>query len=147
MLHPTHEIIVLMSEVRTISTPKSLELNSTVAFLSWMRLSLYMAIVSVAIVVSFHLKRQPTRLELRMALPLGIIFWLLSLACLASGFATYIRTVIRYSRRSALVQSGWKTESVSSQTFRYILHTLTIFIDIHNPCNNYCCRVFTIHRY
>jgi hypothetical protein len=72
-----------------------------------------MAIVSVAIVMSFHLKSQPTKLELRMSLPLGLIFWLLSMACLASGFANYIRTVVRYSRRSALVQAGWKTEMVS----------------------------------
>lgn len=48
-----------------------------------------------------------------MALPFGIIFWLLSLACLISGLATYIQTVTRYSRRSALVQSGWKTQVVS----------------------------------
>lgn len=50
--------------------------------------------------------------ERRMALPFGIIFWLLSIACLASGLATYIQTVTRYSRRSALVQSGWKTQVV-----------------------------------
>lgn len=29
-------------------------------FLSWLRLSIYMAIVSVAIIISFHLKHQPT---------------------------------------------------------------------------------------
>lgn len=28
------------------------------AFLSWLRLSVYMAIVSVAIIMSFHLKQQ-----------------------------------------------------------------------------------------
>jgi hypothetical protein len=50
-----------------------------------------MAIVSMAIVLSFHLKSQPTPLELRMAKPLGGIFWGLSLACLASGLANYIR--------------------------------------------------------
>jgi Domain of unknown function (DUF202) len=82
------------------------------AFLSWLRLSTYMAVVSVAIVLSFHLKNQPTAIERRMSLPFGIIFWLLSMACLASGVATYCRTVIRYSRRSALVQYGWKTETV-----------------------------------
>ena len=82
-------------------------------FLSWLRLSIYMAIVSVAIVVSFHLQHQPTAIEKRLALPFGIIFWILSLACLASGLANYLRTVTRYSRRAALVQSGWKTELVS----------------------------------
>ena len=71
-----------------------------------------MAIVSVAIVVSFHLQNQPTAVERRLALPFGIMFWLLSLACLSSGLANYLRTVTRYSRRAALVQSGWKTEMV-----------------------------------
>ena|SRR5579871_3735064 len=81
-------------------------------FLSWLRLAVYMAIVSVAIVVSFHLQNQPTAIEKQMALPFGIVFWLLSLACLAAGLANYLRTVTRYSRRAALVQSGWKTEMV-----------------------------------
>jgi hypothetical protein len=71
-----------------------------------------MAIVSVAIIVSFHLQNQPSSIEKRLALPFGIIFWLLSLACLVSGLANYLRTVTRYSRRAALVQSGWKTEMV-----------------------------------
>lgn len=85
------------------------------AFLSWLRLSIYMAIVSVAIVISFHLKNQPTAIERRIAFPLGLIFWLLALVCLASGLANYIRTVARYSRRQALVQSGWKTEIVRNR--------------------------------
>ena len=72
-----------------------------------------MAIVSVAIMISFHLKQQPTAVEKRVALPFGIIFWLLALACLGSGLSNYIRTVTRYSKRQALVQSGWKTQMVS----------------------------------
>jgi hypothetical protein len=71
-----------------------------------------MAVVSIAIVISFHLKSEPSRLELRMARPLGIIFWLLSLSCLALGFGNYITTVNKYSRRAAIVQTGWKTQSV-----------------------------------
>lgn len=101
-----------------------------------------MAIVSVAIVMSFHVKSQPSEFgmsrglneisstfspavdhghnppqltvlaERRIALPFGIVFWLLSLACLASGMANYIHTVTRYSTRRALVQSGWKTQTV-----------------------------------
>ncbi|MCJ1368897.1 hypothetical protein MMC20_000104 [Loxospora ochrophaea] len=82
-------------------------------FLSWLRLSIYMAVVSVAIVISFHLKNQPTPLEKRAALPLGVVFWLLSLACLASGLANYMKTVRKYVRREAVVQSGWKTQVVS----------------------------------
>ena len=85
-------------------------------FLSWLRLSTYLAVVAVAIVISFHLKHQPTPLELRISLPVGIVFWVLSLASLASGLANYIRTITRYSRRQALVQSGWKTQIVSGST-------------------------------
>lgn len=60
-------------------------------FLSYLRLSIYMAIVSVAIVLSFHLKSQPTPAELAMATPLGVVFWLLSVACLLAGLGNYIR--------------------------------------------------------
>lgn len=81
-------------------------------FLSWLRLATYMAVVAVAIMISFHLKHQPTAIERRMSLPLGIVFWGLSLACLASGLSNYIKTVTKYSRRQALVQSGWKTQVV-----------------------------------
>lgn len=72
-----------------------------------------MSIVAVAIVISFHLKNQPTELELRMALPLGLVFWTLALACLVLGFGNYIKTVGKYSRRAAIVQTGWKTQVVS----------------------------------
>lgn len=51
-----------------------------------------MAVVAVAIVLSFHLKSQPSPLELRMARPLGIIFWLLSVLTLFVGVANYIST-------------------------------------------------------
>lgn len=48
-----------------------------------------------------------------MALPVGLVFWVAALACLASGFANYIKAVTKFSRREALVQSGWKTQTVS----------------------------------
>lgn len=64
--------------------------NIKKAFLSYLRLSIYLAIVAIAIVLSFHLKSKPSHLELRMALPLGIVFWLLSLSCLVLGFGNYI---------------------------------------------------------
>lgn len=73
---------------------------------------MYMAVVSIAIIISFHLKSQPTPLELRMAKPLGVIFWILSFCCLAVGFSNYVRTITQYSRRVAIVQTGWKTQSV-----------------------------------
>ncbi|KAB2575020.1 hypothetical protein BFW01_g12008 [Lasiodiplodia theobromae] len=104
-------------------------------FLSWLRLSIYMAIVSVAIVISFHLKAQPSDLERRMALPFGIIFWLLSLACLISGLATYIQTVTRYSRRSALVQSGWKTQVVFTVVATAIVAACILFLSTNAKSN------------
>jgi hypothetical protein len=60
------------------------------AFLSYLRLSVYMAVVSNAIVLSFHLKSHPSTLELRMAKPLGIVFWVLSLCCLGVGVGNYV---------------------------------------------------------
>ncbi|KAL7627484.1 hypothetical protein AAE478_001677 [Parahypoxylon ruwenzoriense] len=84
-------------------------------FLSYLRLSIYMAIVSVAIVLSFHLKSQPSPLERRMAQPLGIVFWLLSLSCLVLGFGNYIKTLDKYSKKVAIVQTGWRTQSEPAQ--------------------------------
>lgn len=72
-----------------------------------------MSVVSLAIIVSFHFKNEPSALELRMSLPLGIVFWCIGLICLASGFGNYIKTVTKYSRRFALVQTGWRTQLVS----------------------------------
>lgn len=91
-------------------------------FLSWLRLSLYMAIVSMAIMLSFHLKSLPTNFEKRMAGPAGVVFWALSLACLISGCANYVKTVTKYSRRKALVQSGWKTQVVSTTVRPFVPH-------------------------
>jgi len=65
------------------------DIDST-AFLSYLRLSIYMAIVSVAIVLSFHLRKTATDRELRMATPLGVIFLALSVSCLGVGLANYI---------------------------------------------------------
>ncbi|KAL2827547.1 hypothetical protein BDW59DRAFT_143962 [Aspergillus cavernicola] len=79
-------------------------------FLSWLRLSMYLGIVSIALIISFHFQTKPSGLERRMALPMGIIFWMLSLVCLGNGLANYILTVKKYSRKVALVQSGWKTQ-------------------------------------
>ena len=86
-------------------------------FLSWLKLSVYMAIVSVAIMISFHLKNEPSVMEMRIALPVGLVFWALSFACLGNGCANYVKTVAKYGRRAALVQSGWKTQVVSLDHF------------------------------
>lgn len=50
-----------------------------------------MAVVAVAIVLSFHLKTRPSPAELRMAKPLGLVFWGLSVATLLVGLGNYIR--------------------------------------------------------
>ncbi|EKV15705.1 Putative DUF domain protein [Penicillium digitatum] len=97
-------------------------------FLSWLRLSMYLAVVSLAIIISFHFREKPTGLERRMALPLGIIFWLLSLTCLANGFANYSRTVKKYARKAALVQSGWKTQVVFTVVGTVILGSCILFL-------------------
>jgi NADH:ubiquinone oxidoreductase subunit 6 (subunit J) len=94
-----------------------MHISHTAAFLSYLRLSIYMCIVAVAIVISFHLKNAPSKSELRMALPLGIVFWGLAVSCLMLGFGNYVKTVTKYSRRMALVQTGWKTQVVSISTF------------------------------
>ena len=86
---------------------------SPTAFLSWLRLATYMSIVAVAILISFHLKAEASPLEKRIALPFGLVFWCLAIACLAAGLHNYIKTVSRYSRRQALVQSGTGTQLVS----------------------------------
>ncbi|KAJ9602709.1 hypothetical protein H2200_012903 [Cladophialophora chaetospira] len=97
-------------------------------FLSWLRLSIYMAIVAVAILVNFHLKNQPSRLEERLSHPLGIIFWLLSLACLVTGLAIYMRTVTKYARRQAIVQTGMKTQVVFGVVTAAIIVACGLFL-------------------
>lgn len=49
-----------------------------------------MAVVSVAITLSFHLKQKPSQIELHMAKPLGAVFWVLSLLTLLIGMGNYI---------------------------------------------------------
>lgn len=71
-----------------------------------------MATVSVAVVSSFHLKHEPSDVERRIALPVGIIFWLLALSCLIAGTTNYAATVTRFSRNRALVQHGWMSHLV-----------------------------------
>lgn len=81
-------------------------------FLSWLRLSVYLAVVAVAILINFHLRHRPSALEVRMSLPLGLIFWVLALVSLVGGFGNYVRTVAKYARKDALVQSGIKTQVI-----------------------------------
>lgn len=97
-------------------------------FLSWLRLAVYLAVVSVAILINFHLKHQPTALEERLSHPLGLIFFVLALACLASGFANYIRTIAKYARRQALVQTGAKTQMIFGVVATSIVAACAVFL-------------------
>ena len=105
-------------------------------FLSWLRLSVYLSVVSVAILINFHLKHQPTRLEKQVSFPLGIIFWVLSLACLTNGFSNYIRTVAKYARRRALVQSGLKTQIVFGVVATAIIAACAVFLGVEAQAEN-----------
>lgn len=89
---------------------------------------MYLAIVSIAIIISFQLQSKPSGLERRMALPLGLVFWVLSLACLVNGFANYVRTVKKYSYKAALVQSGWVTQVVFTLLGAVILGSCVLFL-------------------
>jgi len=97
-------------------------------FLSWLRLSMYLAVVSVAIFINFHLKHQATAWERKISHPLGIIFWVLAIACLVSGLANYMRTVAKYAHKRALVQSGVKTQIVFGVVATAIVAACGIFI-------------------
>ncbi|KAI0406187.1 hypothetical protein F4802DRAFT_119869 [Xylaria palmicola] len=81
-------------------------------FLAALRLSVYMSVVAVAIAVSFHLRSAPSALEQRVARPLGLVFWVLAAACLVAGLGNYVKTVNKYGRRVAIVQSGWRTQFI-----------------------------------
>jgi uncharacterized membrane protein YidH (DUF202 family) len=99
-------------------------------FLSWLRLSVYLAVVSIAILINFHLKHQPSALEVKVSMPVGIIFWILSLASLVSGFSNYVRTVAKYARKDALVQSGFKTQVMFGIVSGSIIAACVLFLGI-----------------
>ena len=63
-------------------------------------------------------------------MPLGIIFWLLALASLISGFANYVRTVAKYARKDALVQSGAKTQVIFGIVSGAIIVACIMFLGV-----------------
>lgn len=81
-----------------------------------------MAIVSVAIILSFHLRKSASEIELRMARPLGAIFWILSVACLGVGMANYISALLSPPSPPPLTGSppadATKTRSTSTAVAR-----------------------------
>jgi len=87
-----------------------------------------MCIVSVAIILNFKLKTEPSVIERRMAFPLGAIFWVLSLVCLGAGLSNYLKTVQKYSRRAAIVQSGAKTHMIFMVVSVAIIGSCVMFI-------------------
>lgn len=93
------------------------------AFLSYLRLSIYMAIVSVAITVSFHIKGTPSDLERRVAKPLGGIFWVLSVVTLALGAGNYIREF-----RPSLSAIYLPLSSLVSSMYRWELTAVVILL-------------------
>ncbi|KAG0642092.1 hypothetical protein HOY80DRAFT_681546 [Tuber brumale] len=100
-------------------------------FLSWLRLSMYLCIVSVAVVISFHFKHEPSELEKGLSLPLGICFWVLSLVCLFAGLGNYLKTIGMYSKKAALVQSGSKTQFVMAIVAVAVVAACVLFLSIH----------------
>ncbi len=105
-----------------------------------------MSVVSIAIILSFHLKDEPSDFELRMALPLGIVFWCLGLLCLVLGFGNYVKTMTLYSKRVALVQSGWKTQTVSQHPGGYRVGA-DGGLDIWVSGSEYSSRVYPVPGY
>ena len=109
-------------------------------FLSHLRLAMYLAIVAVALLAQFHLKDasdpgsgdglgrdkdSTDSLEKRTSLPLGIVFWVLSLGAVTSSVGMYVRSIEGYGRRKAIVQSGWGLQAVSGlKTFFDVYHGL-----------------------
>lgn len=98
------------------------------SFLSWLRLSVYLAIIAMAIVLSFHLRTPSSALERQMALPLGLIFWVMAVLCLFTGLGNYLKTVERYRVKQPLVQSGYKTQMIIVIVSLSIIGTCAFFI-------------------
>lgn len=92
-----------------------------------------MAVVAVAIVLSFRPTDGLSKLELRMAKPLGAVFWLLSVSCLVLGLGNYIKTVNKYSRRAAIVQTGLKTQMFIFLVAFCIASTCVVLLVVTKP--------------
>ncbi|PHH87258.1 hypothetical protein CDD83_9124 [Cordyceps sp. RAO-2017] len=97
-------------------------------FLSYLRLAVYMAVLSVAMTLSFNLRHAPSHLERRMARPLGLVFWALSVVMLLVGLGNYITTVNKYGRRAAIVQTGWRTQLVLAVLALCIIGTCAVLL-------------------
>ncbi|KAK6350250.1 hypothetical protein TWF696_006485 [Orbilia brochopaga] len=97
-------------------------------FLSWLRLSSYLCVMSLAVMTTFHFTSQPTKLERRVAFPLGLVFWILAMLSLACGVANYLKTVEKYSRKVPVVQSGWPTQLLSGVVAATVISCCVLFL-------------------
>ncbi|RPA75453.1 hypothetical protein BJ508DRAFT_230110 [Ascobolus immersus RN42] len=75
-------------------------------FLSWLRLAIFLDVLGVAVMLSFHFKQEPTEVERRMAFPLGMIFWVLSFLSILAAAAQYFTNVMGYARQKASLGRG-----------------------------------------
>ncbi|PFH58387.1 hypothetical protein XA68_13728 [Ophiocordyceps unilateralis] len=70
------------------------------------------------------------QLERRIAKPLGITFWLLSVVTLFLGLGNYITTVNKYGQKAAIVQTGWRTQLVLALLAFCIIGTCAVLLII-----------------
>ncbi|PHH68849.1 hypothetical protein CDD82_228 [Ophiocordyceps australis] len=97
-------------------------------FLSYLRLAVYIAVLSVAITLDFHLRQRPSDLERRIAKPLGLVFCLFAFVTLFMGLGNYIKTLVKYSRKAAIVQTGWRTQLVLATLALSIVATSIVLL-------------------
>lgn len=97
-------------------------------FLSYLRLAVYLAIVAVAIILSFHLSNKPSPAERVVALPLGIVFGVLAIGAFVNGIVRYLAVVEGYGRRKAVVQSGVGTQIMFGILVVVIVGTCIFFL-------------------
>ncbi|KAL9049783.1 MAG: hypothetical protein Q9162_007030 [Coniocarpon cinnabarinum] len=109
-------------------------------FLSNLRLGTYLALVAGAIVVQFHFADYnesgdyiPRPLDRRVALGLSAVFAVYSLIWLSVAVTNYVRTVEGYARKRALVQSGWKTNSLVGSLGVMVLATCLYLVVVSSP--------------
>src|SRR5690606_7665565 len=86
-------------------------------WMSWLRLSLFLNVLTIAMALNFQLKSSPTPLEKRMSLPLGIILWVLSAAALVAGSGAYFSNLKTYARQ---LPSGRRTGKWTGWTFAIV---------------------------
>lgn len=81
-------------------------------FLSYLRLSVYLALCGTAFMVSFDLDNKPQAMKPLTSTYIGIMFWCLGILCLGSGLWNYLRSLRKYSQQIIIVQSGWVTQLI-----------------------------------